>query len=136
ASGLVGQWASTKTDGRDGRGAKGRTGAKPDVSSKKPALVPTGNGERGTRNAVDELSARLARLGLPTFETVQVHRNEQVMLSWVPGKILRIHEGYAAAPDEVLQAIVRYVTPRVRRPARLAAKRIFLAFPVEEYAPR
>jgi hypothetical protein len=57
------------------------------------------------------------------------------MLSWVPGKVLRIHQGYSAAPDDVLKAIVRFVTPGVRRPARLAAKRTFLSFPVDEHAP-
>ena len=55
------------------------------------------------------------------------------MLSWVPGKILRVHEGYAGAPDEVLEAIVRFVTPHTRRATRLAARRIFLSFPVERY---
>ncbi len=85
---------------------------------------------------LDRLTGRLRALGLPPFEKISGHTNEQVMLSWVPGKILRIHEGYAAAPDEVLQAIVRYVTPRTRRPARLAAKRTFLSFPVEEHATR
>ena len=57
------------------------------------------------------------------------------MLSWVPERVLRIHEGYAAAPDEVLRAIIRFVTPGVRRPVRLAARRLFLAFPVDEHAP-
>jgi hypothetical protein len=58
------------------------------------------------------------------------------MLSWVPGRVLRIHEGYAAAPDDVLRAIVRFVTPGVRRPTRLTARRVFLAFPVDDHAPR
>ncbi len=103
-----------------------------------PRPAPTRNSELGTRNlyGTEPLIARLKVLGLPPFPRITTHRNEQVMLSWVPGEVLRIHEGYAAAPDEVLRAIVRFVTPRVRRPARLAAKRLFLAFPVDEHAPR
>lgn len=97
--------------------------------------APAGDGARGTGNG-NSLPARLQTLGLPRFEQVTTHRNEQVMLSWVPGKVLRIHEGYSAAPDDVLQAIVRFVSPGVRRSARLAARRTFLAFPVDDYAVR
>jgi hypothetical protein len=57
------------------------------------------------------------------------------MLSYVPGRALRIHEGYSHAPDEVLLAIVRFLTPGVRREARLAARRAFLTFPVDQHAP-
>jgi hypothetical protein len=95
-----------------------------------PALPPP-DGPPGER-----LIARLKALGLPAFSQISTHRNEQVMLSWVPGHVLRIHEGYAGAPDEVLQAVVRFVTPGVRRATRLAAKKVFLGFPVEEHAPR
>lgn len=99
---------------------------------------PPRNPEPGTRSltARDHLIARLRSLRLPAFAEIRTHRNEQVMLSWVPGKVLRIHEGYHAAPDEVLQAIVRFVTPGVRRPIRLAARQVFLAFPVDRHAPR
>jgi hypothetical protein len=117
AGGLVGQW----TEGSSGNKERG-----------------TPNLERGTRNGPGshQLIARLMALGLPQFKSITTHRNEQVMLSWGPGRVLRIHEGYAAAPDEVLQAIVRFVTPGVRRATRLAAKRIFLDFPVDDHAPR
>jgi hypothetical protein len=89
----------------------------------------------GTGNQADQLVERLTALGLPRFKEIVPHQNEQVMLSWVPGKILRIHQGYSAAPDDVLKAIVRFVTPGVRRPARLAAKRTFLSFPADEHVP-
>jgi len=85
--------------------------------------------------AADRLAARLLALGLPPFERIATHRNRQVMLSWIPGRRLRVHEGYADAPDGVLSAIVRFVTPGTRRPARLAARREFLGYPVEEHAP-
>lgn len=81
------------------------------------------------------LAARLRSLGLPDFERIETHRNRLVMLSWIPGRRLRVHEGYACAPDSVLGAIVRFVTPGARRATRLAARRIFLAYPAEEHAP-
>lgn len=82
-----------------------------------------------------ELHARLRALGLPAVPRLETHRNQQVMLSWLPGRRLRIHEGYAAAPDEVLRAIVKFLTPGVRRATRVAARQVFLSFPVERHAP-
>ena len=54
------------------------------------------------------------------------------MLS-LQGGILRLHAGYTHAPDPVLRAIVRFLTPFTRRAARAAAQREFLAFPVDQY---
>ncbi|HXI20180.1 MAG TPA: SprT-like domain-containing protein [Gemmatimonadales bacterium] len=82
-----------------------------------------------------DLADRLRALGLPPFGEVRTHRNQQVMLSWTPGVRLRIHAGYAEAPDEVLRAIVRFVTPGSRREIRLNARRLFLAFPADQHAP-
>jgi hypothetical protein len=109
----------------------------PRSASPIPQPTPTRNPELGTRDlsGTEQLAVRLKALGLPAFGRIATHRNEQVMLSWVPEKVLRIHEGYAGAPDEVLRAIVRFVTPGVHRPVRLAARRLFLAFPVDEHAP-
>jgi hypothetical protein len=50
-------------------------------------------------------------------------------------RILRLHRGYAFAPDEVLKAVIRFLNPRVPRMLRRAAEREFLAFPVHTYAP-
>src|SRR5262249_35074075 len=66
---------------------------------------------------------------------VVTHRNRAVMVSWFPGRELRIHEGYAHAPDSVLSAIVRFLSRRIRRETRLAARQEFLSFPVEDHAP-
>ena len=49
-------------------------------------------------------------------------------------RVLRIHRGYAFAPDGVLRAIVRFLNPRVPRGLRRLAEREFLAFPVQDYA--
>ncbi len=57
------------------------------------------------------------------------------MVSLSPGSGLRIHEGYAHAPDEVLAAIGRFLAPGVRRSARAEARRTLLSFPAEEFAP-
>ncbi len=46
------------------------------------------------------------------------------------GGELRLHRGYLEAPDDVLQAIVRFVESRDRR-ARGLARRALLAFPIE-----
>lgn len=119
----------TRTRGEGERGTGNGGGA---------VTEPTRNPEPGNRNsqAREQLLARLRALRLPPFERITTHRNELVMLSWVPGRVLRIHEGYAGAPDEVLEAIVRFVTPHTRRATRLAARRVFLAFPVDDHAPR
>lgn len=100
--------------------------------------APATESKLGTRNSElpgDQLVARLRSLGLPPFQEIHTHRNRQVMLSFVPGRQIRVHEGYAAAPDAVLRAIIRFVTPGARRVTRLEAKRVFLAFPADDHAP-
>jgi hypothetical protein len=82
----------------------------------------------------DCLSQRLHAFGLTDVERILTHTNQTVMLSLSPRRILRIHRGYAYAPDRVLQAIVRFLNPRVPRLLRRAAEREFLGFPVEAYA--
>ncbi len=80
------------------------------------------------------LRRRLEALGMPPFEGFATHTNRTVMLSITPQGVLRLHRGYAWAPDRVLSAIVRYVRPGTRRANRRAAEREFLAFPVEVHA--
>ena len=81
-----------------------------------------------------DLHTRLLRLGLRGVSEVRTHHNRVVMLSLRRG-VLRVHAGYAAAPDAVLQAIVRYLKPWSRRAARRQAEQEFLAFPAHEHAP-
>ena len=104
------------------------------VPSTEPATPGPRSSAVGT-SSQDLLYARLLHLGLSPVPRFESHRNQHVMLSWVPGRRLRLHEGYAHAPDKVLEAIVRFVRPGTRRAQRLDARRIFLAFPVEEHAP-
>ena len=75
----------------------------------------------------DSLPVRLQALGLRDIEQVQTHTNRTVMLS-LNKRVLRVHRGYAFAPDRVLQAIVRFLNPRVPRALRRSAEREFLAF--------
>jgi hypothetical protein len=83
----------------------------------------------------DSLPERLAALGLRQTERLVTHTNRTVMLSLSREGVLRLHQGYAAAPDRVLRAIVRFLNPRAPRVLRRAAEREFLAFPVEAHAP-
>lgn len=80
------------------------------------------------------LRKRLEALGLGGIHRLELHTNRTVMLSWGDGT-LRIHRGYAMAPDRVLKAIVRFLRSRVSRSLRQALEHQFLSFPVELYAP-
>jgi hypothetical protein len=94
-----------------------------------------GGGAAGQPLALEDcLPERLAALGLREIERVVIHTNRTVMLS-LNRRVLRIHRGYAHAPDRVLKAIVRFLSRRLPRVLRRAAEREFLAFPVEAHAP-
>jgi hypothetical protein len=81
------------------------------------------------------LRRRLDALGMPPFRGFATHTNRTVLLSVTAQGVLRVHRGYAWAPDRVLSAIVKYVRPGTRRDTRRSAEREFLAFPVEVHAP-
>jgi hypothetical protein len=83
----------------------------------------------------DLLAHRFELLGLRDVDRIHTHTNRTVMVSLTARRVLRLHRGYASAPDRVLRAIVRFLDPRVPRAARRGAEREFLAFPVEEHAP-
>jgi hypothetical protein len=85
------------------------------------------------------LPERLRRLGLRKVREVRTHTNRTVMVSLGADRVLRLHQGYAFAPDRVLRAIVRFVDPSDSRmpgqSVRRLAERELLSFPVELYAP-
>ncbi len=83
----------------------------------------------------ESLPGRLHRLGLKPDIKVTLTRNRQVLVSLTPTAGLRLHAGYAWAPDEVLRAIVLFISPGIPRARRVEARRIFLRFPVELHAP-
>lgn len=82
-----------------------------------------------------QLPDRLCRLGLANVDRVCTHANRAVMVSLGTRRVLRLHRGYAWAPDRVLRAIVQFLDPRLPRALRRLAEREFLAFPVELHAP-
>ncbi len=82
-----------------------------------------------------ELPKRLRRLGLAAGVPVKLTRNRTVLVSFDPRGALRLHAGYAWAPDPVLEAILTFITPRMSRVDRIKARRLFLSFPVERHAP-
>jgi hypothetical protein len=57
------------------------------------------------------------------------------MVSLTPQGTLRLHAGYAYAPDPVLEAIARFLRRGTRRVDRLRHRQTLLAFPVEQYVP-
>jgi hypothetical protein len=79
------------------------------------------------RNAT-ELLARLRALGLVGIDRCRLTHNRAVMVSY-RGRELRVHEGYLAAPNEVLASIVTFVTGKSAASRRLARRRI-LSYPV------
>jgi hypothetical protein len=89
---------------------------------------------REIREVNELLGHRLKLLGLREVDRILTHTNRTVMIS-LTRRVLRLHRGYASAPDRVLRAIVRFLDPRVPRVARRGAEREFLGFPVELYAP-
>lgn len=81
------------------------------------------------------LARRLAGLGVRGVREVVVHANRSVMLRHGTDGVLRIHRGYAYAPDAVLAAVVAFVRPRSRRSERRSARRALLDFPVHNFVP-
>src|SRR5918911_3252565 len=102
---------------------------------RRPPWRSRSRGEIRSREVDDLLAQRLKQLGLRDVDRVLTHTNRTVMVSLTARRVLRLHRGYAAAPDRVLRAIVRFLDPRLRRALRRGAEREFLAFPVERYAP-
>jgi hypothetical protein len=87
----------------------------------------------GTPHNADELLARLQQLGLRRIVRCRLTRNRNVMVSFGGGE-LRVHEGYLAAPEPVLGAIVSFVEGRTRAERR-EAQRVIVGFPVRSPRP-
>ena len=81
----------------------------------------------------EELLERLRRMGLREVDRCRLTRNRTVMVSY-GHRELRLHEGYLAAPDLVLQAVVVFVEGRTRAD-RVAARQVILAYPIEVDRP-
>ncbi len=79
------------------------------------------------RNA-DELLSRLKTLGLKQIKHLKLTHNRNVMVSY-KGSHLRVHDGFLAAQEPVLQAIVTFVEGRTRA-QRKAAQAILVTHPI------
>ena len=97
--------------------------------------MPLSRSQVEERSYEAQLTARLRALGLHHHGPIRTHTNRSVMVSLSGRGTLRLHRGYAHAPDRVLAAIVRFLNGGFSRSDRKAAEREFLAFPVEEFAP-
>jgi hypothetical protein len=80
-----------------------------------------------------ELLVRLQQLGLRRILRCRLTRNRNVMVSFGAGE-LRVHEGYLAAPEVVLRAIVTFVEGRSRAERR-AAQGVIVGFPIRSPRP-
>jgi hypothetical protein len=99
--------------------------------SAKPAVEDTrpSRGRTAVRARTAVLFSRLEDLGLRGVEALVLMRTRTVMVSLI-GRTLRIHEGYADAPEMVLRAIVAFAIAR-NKLERTSARDAILAFDVE-----
>lgn len=84
-----------------------------------------------------ELLARLQAMGVRGVRSITLTRNRSVMVSVRDGT-LRVHRAFLSAPEGVHRAMARFLMSR-RRADRLAARRVLVAFPIddaERRAPR
>jgi hypothetical protein len=91
--------------------------------------VRPARGRTALRARTAVLFSRLQDLGLRGVEALVLMRTRTVMVSLI-GRTLRVHEGYAEAPESVLRAIVAFAIARTK-PERVAAREIILAHDVE-----
>jgi hypothetical protein len=105
-----------------------------------PAFVPAppkpmaddtrpSRGRTAVRARTAVLFSRLEDLGLRGVDALVLMRTRTVMVSLI-GRTLRIHEGYAEAPESVLRAIVAFAIAR-NKTERTTAREAILAFDVE-----
>ena len=79
------------------------------------------------------LIKRLEQLGLRGVAGVEVHMNRTVLVSVTKRRILRVHRGFAYASDNVLAAVLRFVSPWTVAGDRQAAQRAIVDFPVDRF---
>jgi hypothetical protein len=67
---------------------------------------------------IDRLAERLGGQGLRPVARIRVTENRTVLVSLSRQRVLSVHRAYLAAPDEILRAIVTFVSPGTRRDVR------------------
>lgn len=91
--------------------------------------VSKSRGRAAVRARTAVMFSRLQELGLRGIDSLVLMRTRTVMVSLI-GQTLRVHEGYADAPESVLRAIVTFATAR-HRATRAAARDEILKHDVE-----
>ena len=86
-------------------------------------------GRSALRARTAVLFSRLQEMGLRGVDQLVLMRTRTVMVSLI-GRALRVHEGYAEAPESVLRAIVAFAIAR-NKTERLAAREVILAHDVD-----
>ncbi len=81
------------------------------------------------------LARRMREAGLGEAVDLEIHENQSVFVSTAQRGVVRVHRGFAYAPDRVLKAIVTFVRPGASRTAVSDAENRLLAFPVHEFVP-
>lgn len=99
-----------------------------EASDEKPAV-----GRTALRARTAVLFSRLQEMGLRGVEGLVLMRTRTVMVSLI-GRTLRVHEGYAEAPESVLRAIVAFAIARNKQ-ERSNARDVILAHDVERAPP-
>ena len=96
-------------------------------------VAPTARSRAARAARASVLLSRLQGLGLQGVTSLKLMRTRRVMAS-ISGSTLRVHEGFASAPDDTLQALVIFATSR-NNSARKRARAAILAFEVERPPP-
>ena len=81
------------------------------------------------------LARRMREVGLGEAVDLEIHENLSVLVNTTGRGAVRVHRGFAYAPDRVLEAIVTFVRPGASRSAARDAEKRVLAFPVHEFVP-
>jgi len=76
------------------------------------------------------LDVRLKLLGLRHVASIRTHRNRSVLVSLTRQGVLRVHADFAAAPDHVLEAIVRFFRRGASTEERRRALAVLRSWPV------
>ena len=114
---------------RDGQSGGRTTGGQLDRRSGGQVI------ELPTLLAPERLAARLREAGLSASIAIETHANRRTLVSFTSRGALRVHLGFAMAPDPVIAAIARWARPKLRRAERLAAARVLTSFPVHQHVP-
>lgn len=121
------QLATSLNDGSPFGVAGGLSAPEPAAPVAPPVSKSRGRAAVRARTAV--MFSRLQELGLRGIESLVLMRTRTVMVSLI-GQTLRVHEGYADAPEPVLRAIVTFATAR-HRATRAAARDEILKHDIE-----